>query len=166
MPLHFTPRERSAIDLTSGVSIPRPRMLPSTEAHGAGTIEFQYAFLRDGGRIGGMGVFGYEAVVYRAGGQEWACTLDLTPDWVLEDMLRFKKTLGNTDDDLTFVAGLAQGLVNAFAGQTNNTDAMRYTAISDVDALASVGIEVPSAYQRLTDGKVVLADAYVPAHAS
>jgi hypothetical protein len=166
MSLHFMPRERSAIDLASGVSIPRPRVLPSTEVHGAGSIEFQYAFLRDGERIGGMGVFGYEAVVDRAGGQEWTCTLDLTPDWVLEDVFRFKKALGNTDDDLTFVEGLAQGLVNAFAGQANNTDAMRYTAISSVDALARVGVEISAAYQRQTDGKVVLADAYVPAHAS
>lgn len=164
MPLQFIPRERSAIDLVSGVSIPRPRMLPSSDAAGGRTIEFQYAFLRNGERIGGMGVFGSETVAERAEGREWACTLDLTPVWVLEDMLRFKKTLGDTNDDLAFVTELAEGLVNAFAGQTNNTEAMHYRAISTVDALAQVGIQTLAASKRLTDGKIVLADVHVPAH--
>lgn len=162
MPLQFVPRERSAIDLASGVSIPRPRMLPSSDAGGGRTIEFQYAFLRDGERIGGMGVFGAEAVAERAEGREWLCTLDLTPVWVLEDMLRFKKSLGHTDDDITFVAGLAQGLLNAFAGQADNKDARSYVAVTSVASLDQAGVPVMAAVPVLFDGTVVLAEFAMP----
>lgn len=163
MPLQFIPRERSSIDLASGVLIPTPRMLPSAEAGGRRTIEFQYAFLRNGERIGGMGVFGSEAIAERAGGREWTCTLDLTPVWVLEDMLRFKKTLGHTDDDLAFVAGLAEGLVNAFAGQTGNENALRYVAVTSVQALDDAGVPM-GAVPVPPDGTVILAEVSVPNH--
>ncbi len=164
MPIDFMPRERSAFDEISRISILRPRMLPASLPERVGAIEFQYSFRRDGQDVGALGFLGTEELVETAGRREWIYTLDLSPGEVLEDMLRFKQAIGNSDRDAEFLQGLARGLVYAFAGQTSNVDDLRYVAIAHVDDLARVGLSVPDGLAHLTDGSIILADVLVPAH--
>ncbi|MFG6110822.1 hypothetical protein [Stenotrophomonas nematodicola] len=164
MPVDFTPRERSAFDDMSGISILRPRMLPASVSERTGTIEFQYSFRRDGRDVGSLGFLGTEELVETDGRRERIYTLDLSPGKVVEDILRFKQGIGNADRDAEFLQGLAQGLANAFAGQTSNVDDLRYVVVAHADDLARVGISVPDGSARLTDGSIVLADVFVPAH--
>ncbi len=162
MPIEFKPRERSAVDEISGISILRPRMVPASLPDKEGAIEFQYSFRRDGQDVGVLGFLGTEELVETDGCREWVYTLDLSPDAVLKDILRFKQVIGNTDRDEGFLQGLAQGLVNAFAGQTSNVDDLRYVAIAHADDLARVGISAADRSACLTDGRIILADVLVP----
>lgn len=164
MPINFVPRERSAFDEGSGISIARPRMLPVALPDGTEGIEYQYAFVNDGERVGGTGFFGHERGADDAGRRQWVYTLDLSPEFVLEDILRFKRAIGNVDDESSFVRSLAQGLVNAFAGQKNNTDDLRYVAFTRVDSLARFGIAEPDGIVAMGDGRIVLADVSVLAN--
>ena len=164
MSINFKPRERSAFDEISGISILMPRVLPAALPEKVGAIEFQYSFRRDGQDVGALGFLGAEELVETEGRREWVYTLDLSPDIVLEEILRFKRAIGNADTDAEFLQGLAQGLANAFAGQTSNVDDLRYVAIAHADDLARVGISAPGGSARLTDGSIVLADVLVPAH--
>lgn len=79
-------------------------------------------------------------------------------------MLRSKEDIGSTDDDFTYLRGLAQGLVLAYAGQTNNEDNLRYVAVTSVEAMDQAGVPIAGAVPILPDGKVVLAEAAVPSH--
>lgn len=47
MPMHSRPLGSSAVDESSNVSIPQPRMLPASLPQGGTGIEFQYAFRLD-----------------------------------------------------------------------------------------------------------------------
>jgi len=78
MPLSFQPRSHSSYDPTSDVSIPRPRILPTTLASGEGGTEYHYSFFRGEDRIGGLGFDGPDVVVETDGYREWVFTFDLT----------------------------------------------------------------------------------------
>ncbi|MBH1461799.1 hypothetical protein I5U41_13195 [Stenotrophomonas maltophilia] len=164
MPLNFEPREKSAVDEKSGISILRPRMLPDARPDGSAGIEYQYAFRRDGETVGAMGLFGTETTIRANGGSERQYTLDLSPVWVLEDMLKFKQSLSNSDEPFSFIQSLAQGLVNSFVGQTGNLENLRYVAFTHADSLMRVAVQVPQSAQILDDGRVILANALVHAH--
>jgi hypothetical protein len=79
-------------------------------------------------------------------------------------MLRSKADFGSTDEDLTFLRGLAQGLVLAYAGQMDNEDNLRYIAVTSVEALDQAGVPIAGAIPVLPDKKVVLGEAAVPSH--
>lgn len=165
MPLSFQPRSHSSYDPTSDVSIPRPRILPTTLANGEGGTEYQYSFFRGEDRIGGLGFDGPDVVVETEGCREWVFTFDLTREQTIQSMLRSKEDFGSTDEDLTFLRGLAQGLVLAYAGRTDNEDNLRYVAVTSVEALDQADVHITGAIPVLSDGRVVLAEAAVPAHA-
>ena len=160
MTVDFKPRDNSSFDQGSGVSIPLPRILPHTFPDG---IEYQFAFRRGDELVGGLGVYGAEQVVERPGRREWVYNLDLSSVSVLKSMLRSKQALGIADDDVTFLCGLAQGLVNVFAGQTNNTDNLHYVAFTRQTGLTQLGLAVPEGAAMLPDGTIVLAEVYVSA---
>lgn len=164
MSIDFKPRERSAFDENSGISVLRPRMLPASIPGRTDAIEYQYSFRRDGQSIGALGFFGTEEKIEKGARREWVYTLDLSPEAVLEDVLRFKKSIGNNDRDSEFVQSIALGLVSAFAGQTTNADDLRYVASTKADALARLGIAIPDGVTSLPDGSIILADVLVPAH--
>lgn len=67
-------------------------------------------------------------------------------------------------DDFTYLRGLAQGLVLAYAGRTDNEDNLRYIAVTSIEALDQAGVPIAGAISVLPDGKVVLAEAAVSAH--
>lgn len=164
MTIDFKPRETSSFDQGSGVSIPLPRMLPHTFPDGRDGIEYQFAFRRGDELVGGLGVHGAGEVVERSGRREWVYTVDLSSGAVLTSMLRSKQALGDTDDDVEFLRGLAQGLVNVFAGQTNNTDNLRYVAFTCQDGLNQLELVAPEGAVVRPDGTIVLAEVFIPAH--
>lgn len=161
----FQPRLDSSFDPIHRVSIPEPRILPAALPDGQQVTEYQYAFIRDGRRIGGLGFFGTDAEVKTDGLTEWVFTFDLGHDWLVSSMVEFKQTLGDTDDDFTFVRSLANGLVMAYAGQVDNEDNLRYVAITTSAALAQAGVEIPGGTDVAADDVIVLAQVAVPAHA-
>lgn len=127
MPLCFQPRPASSFDPNTGVSIPQPRTLPATLPDGQPGMEYQYAFIRDGKMIGGLGFLGPNAIVETGGHRECVFTLDLGRDRLITSMLEFKQTLGNQDDDYDFLRALAQGMVLAYAGRTDDKVNYRYS---------------------------------------
>jgi hypothetical protein len=163
MPLCFQSRSHSSYDTVSGISIPRPRILPTDVANGKGGTEYQYSFYRGDHRIGGLGFEGHDEVVVDGAFREWVFTLDLGHDWLVSSMVEFKQALGDTDDDFTFVRSLANGLVMAYAGQVDNEDNLRYVAITTSAALAQGGVEIPDGTDVAADGVIVLAQVVVPA---
>ena len=53
-------------------------------------MEYQYAFIRDGKMIGGLGFLGPNAIVETGGYRECVLTLDLGSDRLITAMLGFK----------------------------------------------------------------------------
>ncbi len=84
-----------------------------TRCRTGGTAWYQYVFLRDGERIGAMGFFGPQEFFAGYPHSSWIYTFDLTFGHVVDDMLRFKRTLGSSDDDFQFIRSLAAALVPA-----------------------------------------------------
>lgn len=164
MTIDFRPRGTSSFDQQSGVHIPLPRMLPHTFVDGREGVEYQFSFRRGDERLDGLGVFGTEQVIENHGQQEWLYTIDLSSESALKSMLRSRDSIGATDDDITYICGLARGLVNVFAGQDDNTENLLYVAFTSAEALSSLGIPVPGNSQNLADGAIVLAEVRVPAH--
>ncbi len=84
-----------------------------TRCRTGGTAWYQYVFLRDGERIGAMGFFGPQEFFAGYPHSSWIYTFDLTFGHVVDDMLRFKRTLGSSDDDFQFIRSLPAALVPA-----------------------------------------------------
>lgn len=164
MPFDFEPTEKSAVDEQSGISILRPRMLPDAQLDGSVGIEYQYTFNRDSKTVWAIGFFGKQALISTIGGRERRYTLDLGPDWVLNDMLKFKGSLGNLDEPFAFIQSLAQGLVNSFAVQVGNPQDLRFVAFTRADALTRVGVQVPEGTPICDDGSIILASVFICAH--
>ncbi len=162
MPLNFTPQPGSAVDQGNRIVITSPRLLPASPPEDPSHNEFQYLFYVDGVRVDGLGLFGSEAMVETEGGRERVFTLDIGRDWVLESIFSFKRTLGNKDDDLTFLTGIAQGLVLANMDQRSSKYGIRYLAITRHGALARRGIDHLQTKLPLAAGEIVLAEAFVP----
>lgn len=164
MPLNFQPQAASSFDPATGISIPQPRILPATLPGGQPGTEYQYAFIRDGRMVGGLGFSGTDAITEVAGRKEWVFTLDLGRERLITSMLEFKQTLGNGDDDFAFVRGLAEGLVLAYAGRTDNKGSVRYVAVTTLDALIRAGVDLRDEADALTDGSIVLAEVAILGH--
>lgn len=165
MPLNFQPRSHSSYDPVSDVSIPRPRILPTTLSSGQRGTEYQYAFIRDGKRIGGLGFEGPDAIVEIEGRREWVFTFDLTHEQTIRSMLSFKDAFGSTDDDLTYLRDLSLGLVLAYAGRTDNDQNLRYVAITTSEALASAGVVIFDTSSLVPESTLVLSEIAIPARA-
>lgn len=163
MPLCFQPETASSFDPNTGVSIPQPRILPTTLPDGQPGTEYQYAFTRDGKMMGGLGFSGPNAIVETGGHREWVFTLDLGRDRLITSMLEFKQTLGNQDDDYDFLRAFAQGQVLAYAGRTDNKMNYRYAAVTTPEALVRAGVSIPVEGALKPNGKIVLAEVAVPA---
>lgn len=163
MPIRFKPVENTAFDPESGVTISFPRILPATGPDGSDTHEYQYMFRRDQQRVGATGFLGTVQVVEWNGGREVRYTLELSPEQVLESILKLQKVLGNTDDKYSFICSVAEGLVNVFSGQASNPESRRYLAMVRVDELLRLGISPPESSTRLPNDWLILAELHVPA---
>lgn len=164
MAVNFIPRERSAFDEGSGISILLPRVLPSDPPEPGASIEYQYTFRRNGERVGGLGVFGDQRVDRTSNRPVWTYTVNLSPPWVLRDILRMKPLFGSIEPDFTFLQSIARGLVAAFAGQTTNTVYLRYVASASSEALLGEGISDFQSSEAVSGDEVILAEVVVPAH--
>jgi hypothetical protein len=165
MPLNFTPQPGSAVDQGNRIVITSPRLLPASPPEDPSHNEYQYLFYVDGVRVDGLGLFGSEAMVEAEGGRERVFTLDIGRDWVLESIFSFKRTLGNTDDDLTFLIGLSQGLVMANMDESSGKYSIRYVAVTTDEALSRRGIDGSRTNLPFVAGHIVLAEGYVPVRA-
>lgn len=163
MPIRFKPVENTAFDPESGVTISFPRILPATADDGSDANEYQYMFSRDQQRVGATGFFGTEQVIERNGSREVRYTLELSPEQVLDSILRLQKVLGNSDDKFSFICGVAEGLVNVFFGQPGNPESRRYVAIAKADEMLRMGISLPESSIRLSNDWLVLAELHLPA---
>ncbi len=164
MSIHLKPIENTSFDEGSGVTISHPRILLDAPLDGVASVEYQYTFRRGGQRVGAMGLFGTEVAAELEGQRGLIYTLDLRHAEVLIDMLKFKRFLGDTNDDFGFVSFLAQGLVNVFASKTANPESRRYLVVGSAEDLARVGAPAPAGYLELPDGSIILAELFVPAH--
>lgn len=164
MAVNFIPRERSAFDVESGISILLPRVLPSDQSEPGGSIEYQYTFRRNGEPVGGLGMFGDQRVDGTSNRPVWTYTVNLSPPWVLRDILRMNSLFGSIEPDFTFLQGIARGLVAAFAGQTTNTVDLRYVALASSESLIGEGLSDIQISGVPNEGEVILAEVFVPAH--
>jgi hypothetical protein len=162
MPINFVPRERSSFDEESGVSILRPRMLPDSEPGLVMGVEYQYTFLRNGKDVGGLGFFGVRTVAEVEGNRREPFTLDLRQDFVIRSILRFQELIGNEDERFEFLSGLAQGLLNCFAMQTENVVERHYLVFTNVEVLGRQKIQIPDDAVLDKQGRIVLAVLTVP----
>lgn len=164
MPIDFKPVVSSAFDEQSGISIPQPRMLPTTLPDGRNGIEYQYVFRLKDKRIGALGIFGHEVIFKESGRRVRMFTIDLSQDAEYKALFRFKQTIGNVDSDFDFIRDVACGLVNVFAGMKTNDDEQRHVVVTTIEALGRHGVGVPDGVHPLPDGMIVLASVVVPAH--
>jgi hypothetical protein len=163
MAVNFVIREYSAFDGESGISILRPRMLPCEQPEGVGSIEYQYEFSRQGELVGGLGLLGDEHVDRTSGHPVWTYTLNLTPGRVVRDILRLKSIFGSEEADPVFLESIARGLVMAFAGQTANSEDLRYVALTRRETLIEEGLVDRLGNAAPYEDEVILADVLVPA---
>ncbi|MBJ7514758.1 MAG: hypothetical protein JHC82_00405 [Stenotrophomonas sp.] len=164
MRVDFVPRERSAFDEGTGISILQPRILPCEQVDSAESIEYQYTFVRQGERVGALGLFGHQEVDRKSARPVWTYTLNLAPSWVLRDILRMKSIFGSFEPDFDFLQSIARGLVMSFAGQTTNSVDLRYVAFTSRGTLISNGLSdrlVPDACEV---DEIVLAEVRIPSH--
>lgn len=165
MPLHFQAKSDSSFDPVSGVTIPEPRILPGKLPDGSAVTEYQYAFYRGDARIGGLGFNGPDMSVEVDGMAERVFIFDLGHDWLIKSMLEFKEIIENQDDDYTFLRGLAQGLVLAYAGQTDNEENLRYIATTTPVALVGAGVPPSVETAMKPQGPIVLAEVRIAKNA-
>ena len=164
MAVNFIHRERSAFDEGSGISILLPRVLPSDPPEPGASIEYQYTFTRKGERVGALGLFGDQRVDGTSNRAVWTYTVNLSPPWVLRDILQMKSLFGSIEPDFTFMQSIARGLVAAFAGQTTNTVDLRYVALASSESLIGEGLSDIQISGVPNEGEVILAEVFVPAH--
>ncbi|MGV8960051.1 MAG: hypothetical protein ACOH1V_06655 [Stenotrophomonas sp.] len=145
------------------MTISFPRILPATGPDGSDVNEYQYLFRRDQQRVGAPGFFGTEQVVEQNGDREVRYTLELSPEQVLESILKLQKVLGNNDDKYSFICSVTEGLVNVFSGQASSPESLRYLAMAKIDELLRLGISPPESSMRLPNDWLILAELHVPA---
>jgi hypothetical protein len=163
MPFQFQAKPYSSLDPISETEIPRPRIGPTILADGRHGTEYQFAIYRGDSRVGGVGFDGWDETTQNEGHPVHCFVFDLRHAQVIHAMLAYKQTLGNTDDDFTYLKGLAQGFALSFAGRTDNDEPLRYLAVTSSQALIEAQVLVPAGVVTLADGSIVLASVEVPA---
>lgn len=164
MSINFRAIGSSAWDEESGILIPTPRMEPATLADGAEGVEWQYEFSRNRGSIGSTFVRSTRRFVDDSQGGAWVFAFDLTAGREINAILDLKKEFSSLDDDFSFIRDIAKGLLTVFAGTTDNLDAQRRLMFTTVEALAYCGVHVAPEAAPDADGRIVLAELFVPAH--
>lgn len=161
MTLHFVAALGSAIDSANGLVIYRPRMQPGSTAD---EVEWQYAIRKEDGTREGLGFFGLHVVIEEAGESVRLFTMNLGQPQVIKSMLNIKQRLHIDGDDFEFIHRLAEGFVKAFESRTDNTEVVRYVALTEETSLKDVGLIAPAELPRLSNGQVVLAETRLEAH--
>jgi hypothetical protein len=161
MTLRFLAAYGSAVDSANALVIYRPRMQPTSTPD---EVEWQYSIRRDDGTREGLGFFGLRVVIEEAGEAVRLFTMNLGQPQVIKSMLSMKQRLHIDGDDFEFIHRLAEGFVKAFESRTDNTEVVRYLALTEDASLKDVGLTAPADLTRLSNGQVVLAEARLVAH--
>ena len=161
MPLHFAAAHGSAVDSINGLVIYRPRIEPGSTAD---EVEYQYTIYKEDGTHSGVGLVGLNVMIEEAGETVRLLTLNLARPQAIKSMLRVNPRLGIDGDDFGFIRRLAEGFVRAFESRTDNTEAVRYMALTQDAPLREVGLVVPPDLPRLSSGQVVLAETRLEIH--
>ena len=157
MSLNFEPQLNSAVDTKSGLTICRPRRLPLEDPS---QTEYQYSIYLNDKRLYGIGLNGVDKLIEKIECKEWIFMLDIGSDW--EGVFRLKKILNNNDRDFVFLKNLAFGLIAVFEKDINANYDSRYLAVVNVELLQQHGIIAPDHAVRLSNGKIVLAEVFIP----
>ncbi len=160
MAFEFEARDGKVVDPVTGLSICMPRMQPDGAV---ATTEYQYPIYLGDRRIHGLAVRGTDAVNMRERQRSWTSCLDLGMAGALEGLRELKRMLGDTEDDIVFVQGIARGLLQVLATNPDLDHEIHYRAVVSVEALASHGIAAPDGLGRISDGRIALAEVRVPA---
>jgi hypothetical protein len=123
--------------------------------------EYQYSFYLDGKFFHGLELDSTDVFVDEMGRQKWIFMLNLWHDKILASIFKFKQIINNDDDELLFLQELARGLVGVFEKDARNDYDMHYLALTDAAVLTHRGITVPDNIDRLSTGKIVLAETFI-----
>lgn len=136
MTLQFESDGSSAIDAKYGLDIRDPRI---QQGDTSSETEYQYPVYVRGARYG-IGFHGTDEVVTHGGQQERVSRLVLAPDPILTSVLNFKAMVACPDDDFSFIAEFARGLVLVHESGIFNYENSRYVVLADEGAFARLGI--------------------------
>lgn len=143
-PLHFQPHTGCAVDEQNRLTIYRPRLADAVAPY---DIEYQYSIFRDEKPFEGIGLFVTDSWARDRTGAERVFAIDMTTPQALSSAFALKASFGIECDNLTFLRGLAYGLVAVFQSRRDNAYPVRYIALGDDVA---------------TDGSPLLAQIVVP----
>ncbi len=143
-PLHFQPHIGCAVDEQNRLTIYRPRLADAAAPY---DIEYQYSIFRDEKPFEGIGLFVTDSWARDRTGAERVFVIDLSTPQALRSAFALKASFGIDSDDLTFLRGLAYGLVAVFQSRRDNAYPVRYIALGD---------------DVTTDGSPLLAQTVVP----
>ncbi|WP_313461306.1 hypothetical protein [Stenotrophomonas sp.] len=162
-PLHFQPQLGSAVDEQNRLTIYRPRLADAGSPY---DLEFQYSIFRDEKPFEGIGLFVTDSWARERTGTERVFAIDMSTPQALSSAFALKSSFGIDGDDLTFLIGLAHGLVAVFQSRKDNAYPVRYIALGDVEALRKRGLTIDSRIDVTTDGNALLAQVVVPPNRS
>jgi hypothetical protein len=165
LPINFRPVRSSAEDLDNGLFIPAPRSERIVLADGRDGIEYLYSFLWNDQRVGALALSGSMTESEEAGNRTLHFMLDFTDQHVFESISKLKRAIGNQDDDFSFILDIARGLLCVFVERVDNANAQIRVIYTSVEALSRNGVALPAKVLPAPDGKIVLAEVFVPAHA-
>lgn len=162
-PLCFKPQTGCAVDEQNRLTIYRPRLVPAEAPY---DIEYQYSIFRDDKRFEGIGLFATDSWVRDRTGDERVFAIDLTTPQAISSAFDLKASFGIDSDDLTFLRGLAYGLVAVFKSRRDNPDLVRYIVLGNAVALQERGLSIDSRINVTADGRAILAQIVVPPNPS
>ena len=160
-PLRFEANDGSAVDRQHGIEIFESRIQPTGKP---GEAEYQFGVYQGENRYG-FGCNGTEHVARDGGRTQRTFVLDLGQEATLDWALKLKGWLAFPGDELSFLWGLADGLVKTYQGRTDNYDEdVRYEVVIGQDALQRHGIPAPQDAPHEAGGQILIAAVDIPMH--
>jgi hypothetical protein len=138
-----------------------PRLERTTLDDGRRGIDYEYHFQCEGKRIGGVSLEGSEDVIDQHGHRLWEYSIGFTSPSAFTSLSRLKESVASTDDDWSFLVVVAKRLLGA-TRESSNVDSHRYLIVTSAEALGREGISVPIGVMADGEGRIVLAEAFIP----
>lgn len=149
-----------AFDEGTGVSIHNFR----TEAGGPSPPDYLFSLKREGVQVEGTGILGlHDHGFTRDGKRERFYPLDATHPATIRMLLELREVLPTTEDDFSFLQGLALGFIISSCGERRSRyECRHHPMVTTAAALSEVGVPLPDHIPVAEDGTVVLAEVVVP----
>ncbi|MGO4701407.1 hypothetical protein AB4083_08880 [Dyella sp. 2RAB6] len=149
------------MDRQHGIEIFESRTLPTGKP---GETEYQFGVYQGENRFG-FGCNGTQQVAHDGDRTQRTFVLDLGQDTTLDWALKLKGWLAFPGDDLSFLWGLADGLIKTYQDRTDNYDEdVRYEVVIAKDALQRHGMAAPQGATQESDGQILVAAIDIPMH--